>query len=664
MADRYFVGAGNWDASDTSVWSTSSGGATGASVPTSTDNVFFDANSGACAVTATANCADLDFNGYTATFSGSAALNIYGSLTFGSGMTRTFTGNITFASTSTGETLTFNGITTASDVMFFGAGGEWTLQDTWNAGSGDIEIEQGSFDTNGQTLTCTIFNWSGSTSTTSVSLGASAITCERWTRSSTTNATVSPGTANITVSGSTTFYFGGYTYDTVTFTGNGYLADTSTFGSLTITGLASKTANFRFAAAQTITGTLTINGNSVTNRIIVRSSSLGTSRTLTAATTSLSNVDFQDITGAGAASWSGTSIGNALGNSGITFTTPVTRYSVAAGNWSSTSTWSASAGGSAGASVPLCHDDVVLDSYAGGGTITADMPRMGANIDCASGAFAGTLDLSATNYIYGSLTLHDEMALAADNTYLAGRGSHTLTMAGRSWTWNLTVNAPGGTYTLQDDFTTSGTFYLSNGTFDANDNNLDLGNDFSFFGGTLYMGNGTWTVTDNNFQIYNGIDALYCEGSTIVIEGDGTSIYDFDGGDNTFNNLVFAGSGVCTFTVRGSNTFNTISSTKTVAFTIKFYSGETQTMSDWTVEGSSGNIITITSNDTNTHTLTLTGGGLVASDYLNIQHSIATPSDTWFAGPNSTDNQATATAGSGWTFTDPNYARYNFATYT
>lgn len=45
MADRYWVGGGgNW--TDTAHWSASSGGATGASVPTSADNAIIDSNSG------------------------------------------------------------------------------------------------------------------------------------------------------------------------------------------------------------------------------------------------------------------------------------------------------------------------------------------------------------------------------------------------------------------------------------------------------------------------------------------------------------------------------------------------------------------------------------------------------------------------------------------
>jgi hypothetical protein len=47
MANRYWVGgAGTWDESSTTNWSTSSGGGGGASVPTAADDVYFDANSG------------------------------------------------------------------------------------------------------------------------------------------------------------------------------------------------------------------------------------------------------------------------------------------------------------------------------------------------------------------------------------------------------------------------------------------------------------------------------------------------------------------------------------------------------------------------------------------------------------------------------------------
>lgn len=55
------------------------------------------------------------------------------------------------------------------------------------------------------------------------------------------------------------------------------------------------------------------------------------------------------------------------------------------------------------------------------------------------------------------------------------------------------------------------------------------------------------------------------------------------------------------------------------------------------------------SSTTATYALVKDGGGTITCDYLNIQHCVATPATTWLA-TNSTNNQATATAGSGWFF--------------
>ena len=56
MANRYWVGGvGSW--SSTTKWSLTSGGASGASVPTATDDVIFDANSGLTGATATVDTA-------------------------------------------------------------------------------------------------------------------------------------------------------------------------------------------------------------------------------------------------------------------------------------------------------------------------------------------------------------------------------------------------------------------------------------------------------------------------------------------------------------------------------------------------------------------------------------------------------------------------------
>ena len=660
MASRYWVGTdGSW--SDTANWSDTTGGTGGFSVPTASDDVFFDASSGSGTVTVDVSsvCDDLDFTGFTGTFAGSAALAISGSLTLATGMTRTYTGAITFNATSTGKTLTFNGKTTASAVTFNGSGGGWTVQDAWNNGTSDITLTAGSLDTNDQSVSCGSIA-SQSSSTRTLTFGASIVTLSGGFSTFASNFTFNSGTSTLNINGTApgntliSATSGGHTFYDVIIqlagSSQSILSGTNTFRTLTITGAASKTGyvDINNSTNQTVTGTLTIAGNSATNRVLIKSGTLGTARTITAATTTLSNCDFMDITGAGAGSWSGTSIGNALGNTGITFTTPVTRYAVVAGNWSSTATWSTTSGGSGGSSVPLCHDTVILDASSGAGTYTADMPRLGADITCTG--FTRTLTTSTAASIYGSLTLASGMTLTASTeTYtFRGRGAHTLTSAGKNWNKQLGIRAVGGTYTLQDALVTTSNFNPSYGTFDANDFNVTAGS-YDLNGSVLYMGSGTWEVTGEYF--FDFFDTTYPETATILLSGTADEIYVKS--DVIYNKLKLTGSGTFTYIIRSSHSFTTFESDKTVDYSIQFAAGTTQTITNWNVSGTSGNLVSLTSSSTANYTLTKAGGGQVRADYLDIRHCVATPSDTWYAGVNSTDNQSIATAGSGWTFNVP-----------
>src|SRR5882672_9078928 len=68
MADRFYVGGtGNWNT--TGSWSTTSGGASGASVPGSSDNAIFDSASGSfqCTVNTNASCNNLDLTSANST---------------------------------------------------------------------------------------------------------------------------------------------------------------------------------------------------------------------------------------------------------------------------------------------------------------------------------------------------------------------------------------------------------------------------------------------------------------------------------------------------------------------------------------------------------------------------------------------------------------------
>jgi len=169
MADRYWVGGtGTWNSSLTTNWAATSGGTAGASAPTLTDNVFFDANSnvgtGAFTVTITGNsgvCNDCTISGLDGvlTLTVGGVWKVYGSVSFPA-TNLTFAGAsggpIQFSATTTGKTITTNGVTLTEVGMYFdGVGGGWTLQDdiTTTGTSAQLRLLTGSINLNNKTIT-------------------------------------------------------------------------------------------------------------------------------------------------------------------------------------------------------------------------------------------------------------------------------------------------------------------------------------------------------------------------------------------------------------------------------------------------------------------------------------------------------------------------------
>lgn len=114
MANRFWVGGtGTWDASSTANWSTTTGGASGASAPTSGDVALFDANSGAgtCTTAAGAVCSNLTMNSAVCDLVLGDDLTANGTLTLTSGSinlaSHNLTCNIFVSSNSNIRTLDF-----------------------------------------------------------------------------------------------------------------------------------------------------------------------------------------------------------------------------------------------------------------------------------------------------------------------------------------------------------------------------------------------------------------------------------------------------------------------------------------------------------------------------------------------------------------------------
>lgn len=259
MADRYWVGGSdNWNTTAGTKWAATSGGTGGETVPTASDNVYFDANSGAVTVTCTAAnaCANLSFTSgagdFTGTFAGATALNISGGLVLSSGMTRTYTGTMTFNGTGS-FTINTNGKALDNALTFNNAAGTWTFAGAVTTGaSRTVNLTAGTLDLAGYTLTCGIVSTSNSNVRTfafgatgeAVLLGNGAAI---WTSSTATNFTITGNkVVRSTYSGSTgtrTINFGNalpaeYTCSVYVSAGTDTLSLQTRYYNLDLTGFA------------------------------------------------------------------------------------------------------------------------------------------------------------------------------------------------------------------------------------------------------------------------------------------------------------------------------------------------------------------------------------------------------------------------------------------
>jgi hypothetical protein len=273
----------------------------------------------------------------------------------------------------------------------------------------------------------------------------------------------------------------------------------------------------------------------------------------------------------------GTRLGDCLGNSGIDFQTPRTLYAVAPGNFSSSSMWSLSSGGSAGEAPPLPQDDVRLDNNSPAGTYSIDMVRPFRSIDCTG--FTRTLGTAGgTITVYGSWTLSSGMVFSPGNPnwVFAGRGSHTITSAGNAFTSSgglrsVTLNTAGGTYTLGDAaaFGTSNgvSLYVTSGTFNSANYPISFSYEFSSTGAatrTMNLGTSTITCTraGGGIVTFSGSNlTLNADSSTFDFSVASASPSFFTGGGYTFgtiNYTVADSPGALSFSGAAGATINTL----------------------------------------------------------------------------------------------------------
>lgn len=600
---QYFgrAGAQSWGVAG--AWSNTSGGASNGLVPDATIDCVLDANSGNMTIDGTSGspslCRSLTCTGYTGTLTHASAKQINigdgsgGSLLLVSGMTYApNSAAITKFITTTTANITTGTKSIANQVIFDGAGGQWTLQDNFSQGSSaTLTLTNGTIVLNGKTLQTGLTFTNSGTGTTAIdgSTASSQITLQTsgtagvsFDCSASTGLTVT--STNLTISfpqttGSATFDGGGKSWNIGTATARttgSVTVKNATFATLTLKNGANQFGSYKFGAGVTVTGTLDVTGSSgTTARNLITSDASGTRRTVTVNTTvTAPSCDWQDIDGAGTASWNLSAVTNGSGdcgnNNGITFTAATTQYWVpsggtSTGSVSATTRWATSPGGTAGSGViiPLPQTTLRFDGSsidAGSRVITFDMDRIGP-MNWTNATNTPAMSLGGTQHkLYGDIILISGMTITNNNgtqSYNA-RSNISITTAGQTiGTSTITFDNAGCTITLNDDFTCSSGLVFSSGTVSS----VNYG----------FTGQTTTTVNGGTQTVYKlaGSTAHSYTAGTTTVGGGGISGTTFSnsGGNFTLNgastgmtgNVTFSG-GVTTLNANFTTSASTLTS--------------------------------------------------------------------------------------------------------
>ena len=619
-ADYYWVGGtGNWTQATTH-WATTSGGSTFYSVvPTSADNVFFDANSfTAASQTVTINsgtpaCNNMDWTGVTNTptfiISNAFAdgLNIYGSLTYVSGMTLTVTQPHYFRSTSLGKTITLGG-KQMRWVYFEGAGGGWTFQDAFNTNEGVI-LHYGSINTNNQAVTIYYFQSDGANAR-SLDLGSSTVTISYssppWAISG-SNCTLNAGTSNLIFTnggafsgGSKAYYNISYTagnnasisgvtsandisftpagtitgststFNNVSFTNNGTINGSNTFNNLTFGSLSTYT--LAAGTTQTVNGTITCSSSCSGLSTFKSSTSSPAIISKAAGSVSFDYVKLSNITATGGATYTANNAIATGSNTGWTINLLVakTLYWVGGtGNWNDGSHWSLTSGGSAINCTATELDDVFFDANsftAASQTVTINSGAASCNnmnwtgvlntpTFVISNVFADGLN------VYGSLTYVSGMNLTAVQPHYFRSTSlgKLVTLNNKQLKWAY-FDGVGGGWTFQDAFNTSEGVFLTNGNLNTNNQPVTI---YYFSSNnsnirTLDVGSSSFILTYGQPWELGGTNLTYLSSSpTFLVKGGGN----FIGGSKAYSDITFTGSSAAT--ISGVTSANNVKFTST-----------------------------------------------------------------------------------------------------
>ena len=705
MANRYWVGgSGTWNASSTTNWSTTSGGASGASAPGSTDAAIFDANSNtgtndftvtltgspACGTLNTtgidptnamtvAGTGNLSVNQLTFTLTNKVLWTNTGTITFQHG--GTVTSNVTTAGVSISSNVTVNTGSNSGVLNFVDA---FTC-------TGDFSLTNGTLTTTGSNKNITVKSFiatsGGGSRTVNTGTGTFAVTGNNATVFDGGNATfTSPTSINLTYSGSTgtrsvanvstlainvtagsdsvsigtstvkglnfTGFTGTWTNSAGKITGNLVLNSSMTVGSganileistnsLSIT-TAGKTLDFPLTLGGTGSSyTITLNDN--LTLASGRTLNLGNSANFTIAL-GANNINTPILTTTGSPGGRGltTTTGKIVinGNAATIFSSNATTYSGVVVELSYS--------GSTGTRTISCSSTAgpQLKITAGSDIILNNGNSNFDGIDFTgfSGSFTETNDTTTT----GNIILSSMMTTGTGvSKFIFETNTISFTSNGRTFGYAIDINS--GTLNLADALTCTQTITLKGGTFNSNNYNVQLAT-LVMTGTTtrtISLGSGTWTVTGSGVAWNAATLTSATITGTATISMTSSSAKSFSGGGGTWPILNQGGSGA--LTIVGSNTFTTISNSVTPA-TVTLTSGTTQTITNFNLAGVGGSLLTLNASTAGTRATISKASGSVSAQYLNIQDNSATGGAS-FTALNSTNSGNNL----GWVFAVPGF---------
>jgi hypothetical protein len=299
--------------------------------------------------------------------------------------------------------------------------------------------------------------------------------------------------------------------------------------------------------------------------------------------------------------------------------------------------------------------------YISGGNGSTDTITTTATSHLTGLIFTDALSIltNSTRIMYGDFVTFSGMTVTAGAavTTFSGNTSQTFDTGTAAIDFPVTFGngTSNGTVVLANNITigTTRAITLTSGGLDVNGKTFDIGAWSSTNTNTRTLDIADSTIKVNNAgTVWNmGTSTgatVVSANSRIELTSTTTDARTFSGGNLTYGNLIIGGAtGTSNLTISGNNTFDTISSTKTVSHTLQFIAGSTTTVENFTVSGSEGNMVTITSTTNAQHNLVITGADTVDTvGYLNISYSNASPTGRWLAG-NGSVRGSTVT---GWIF--------------